>query len=73
MEAGRRCLGWDVTYPDTLAQSHLNLTVPGAGAVANDDESHKRAKYDAISQTQYFIPIAVEKLGAFGDEAPASL
>jgi len=68
-----RCLVWDVTCPDTLAQSHLNLAVTGAEAVANDAESHKPVKYDAISQTHYFVPTAIETFGAFGDEAAAFL
>jgi len=36
-------------------------------------ESHKRVKYDAISQTHYFVPIAIETFGAFEDEAAAFL
>ena len=64
-----RCLVWDVTCPDTLAASHLNRAVTGHGAVANDAEQHKRLKYEAISQTHCFVPVAVETLSALGQEA----
>ena len=68
-----RCLVWDVTCPDTLAQSHLNRAVTGSGVVATDAESRKRIKYEIISQTHCFVPIAVETLGALGEEATAFL
>ena len=68
-----RCLVWDVTCPDTLAQSHLNRAVTGSGVVATDAESRKRFKYEIISQTHCFVPIAVETLGALGEEATAFL
>jgi Reverse transcriptase (RNA-dependent DNA polymerase) len=64
-----RCLVWDVTCPDTLAASHLNRAVTGHGAVANDAEQRKQLKYEAISQTHCFVPVAVETLGALGQEA----
>ena len=60
-----------MTCPDTLAQSHLNLAVTAAGAVANEAEARKRFKYNAISQTHYFVPIAIETFGALGEEATA--
>jgi len=68
-----RCLVWDVTCPDTLAKSHLNVAGSTAGAVASEAEAHKRAKYSAISQTHYFVPIAIETFGALGVEAEAFL
>ena len=61
-----RCLVWDVTVPDTLASSHLNHAVTGPGAVASVAESNKRTKYEEISRTFHFIPVAVETLGALG-------
>ena len=68
-----RCLVWDVTCPDTLAQSHLNRAVTGSGVVATDAESRKRTKYEIISQTHCFVPIAVETLGALCEEATVFL
>ena len=57
---------------DTLAPSHLNRDVTGPGVVATDAESHKLTKYETISRTHCFVPIAVETLGgvgALGDDA----
>ena len=45
----------------------------GSGVVATDAESRKRFKYEIISQTHCFVPIAVETLGALGEEATAFL
>ena len=64
---------WDVTCSDTLAPSHLNRAVTGPGVVATDAESHKLTKYETISRTHCFIPIADETLGALGDDATAFL
>jgi hypothetical protein len=69
--ASGRCLVWDFTCPDTLAPSHLNRAVVGASCVANDAETRKSAKYSSLSALYKFTPIAVESLGAFGDEALA--
>ena len=70
--ASGRCLVWDFTCPDTLAVSHLNRAVLGPGTVACDAESRKKSKYASLSATTYnFIPIAVETIGALGDEASA--
>ncbi len=63
-----QCLVWDVTCPDTLAASYLNRAVNGAGAVANEAERRKHLKYEEISRSHYFVPIAVETLGAIGEE-----
>ena len=49
--------------------SHLNRAVLSPGAVANDAENHKMTKYSSLSAQYDFKPIAVETLGAPGDEA----
>lgn len=64
-----RCLVWDFTCPDTFAQSHLNVAVSGPGTVATEAEVNKRRKYTSLSATYIFVPIAVETMGALGDEA----
>ena len=64
-----RCLVWDVTCPDTLAPSHLNQAVTGPGVVATAAEVRKRLKYEVISRTYNFSPIAIETFGALGEEA----
>ena len=69
--ANGRCLVWDFTCPDSLAASHLNTAVLSCGSVANEAESKKRSKYASLSALYRFVPIAVETLGAPGDEALA--
>ena len=64
-----RCLVWDVTCPDTLAPSHLNQAVTGPGVVATAAEARKQLKYEVISRTYNFSPIAIETFGALGEEA----
>lgn len=64
-----RCLAWDFTCPDTLAPSHLNTAVTGPGLVANDAEKMKRAKYSCLTSTFCFVPVAIETMGALGEEA----
>ena len=60
---------WDFTCPDTLAASHLNRAVVSPGAVANDAESRKTSKYQSLAAMYRFTPIAVETIGALGEEA----
>ena len=66
-----RCLVWDFTCPDTIAASHINRAVTGSGAVATEAEMRKRNKYSTLSSTYYFIPVAIETMGALGEEADA--
>ena len=53
----------------TLAPSHLNAAVSGAGIVASEAETNKRHKYTSLSATYIFVPIAVETMGALGEDA----
>ena len=69
--ANGRCMVWDFTCPDTLAASQLNLSVRSPSAVANDAESRKSSKYRSLSAMYCFVPVAVETLGALGEEASA--
>ena len=62
---------WDFTCPDTLAASHLNRAVVSPGAVANDAEDRKSPKYRSMAGCYSFKPVAVETLGALGEEASA--
>jgi hypothetical protein len=64
-----RCLAWDVTAPDTLAQSHVRATAVTSGAAAAKAEASKASKYTALSTTHTFIPLAFETLGAWGEQA----
>ena len=64
-----KCLAWDFTCPDTLAPSHLNAAVTGPGVVASEAEMQKRSKYGCLTHAYHFVPVAVETLGALGEEA----
>ena len=61
-----RGMAWDVTAPDTLAQSHLQATAGCAGAAAAKAEATKVAKYAELASTHVFVPLAFETLGAWG-------
>ena len=64
-----KCLAWDFTCPDTLAPSHLKSTRFKAGAAAETAEASKFAKYATLLPTHEVIPIAIETLGTWGQEA----
>ena len=64
-----RILVWDATCPDTFAPSHRDLATRGAGAVADQAEERKKAKYAELATTHHFVPLAVETTGVFGLEA----
>ena len=66
-----RVLVWDATCTDTLAPSHRALAAREPRAVAADAEQRKRVKYAHLDHTHFFVPVAVETLGAMGTEALA--
>ncbi len=59
-----RCLAWDITASDMLAQSHVRDCAVKAGAAAAKAKASKSAKYAAISATHEFMPLAFKTLGA---------
>ena len=63
-----RCMTWDVTVTDTLADSYLSTTSSIAGGAAEGAASRKELKYQALASTHCFIPIAVETLGPINDK-----
>ena len=63
-----KCLVWDVTVVDTLANSHLKETSKSPGAAAEKAEKIKFAKYEEIQKSYLMIPIAIETFGAWGTE-----
>ena len=60
---------WDVTVPDTYAQSHLDSTSLQAGAAADNAAIAKKTKYTGITNTHIFIPVAIETGGSWNAEA----
>jgi len=65
---GGRCMTWDVTVTDTLAESYLATTSTVAGSAAEGAASRKELKYQAISSTHTFIPIAFETFGPINNK-----
>jgi len=63
-----KCVGWDVTCPDTFASSHIGLSSVQAGALAKQAESKKTDKYRDIAPTTLFVPVALETTGVWGPE-----
>ena len=59
---------WDVTVPDTFAQSYIDDTEIFAGAAANDTVTRKRPKYQHLTDTNIFVPVAIETGGAWDIE-----
>ena len=64
-----RALAWDVTCPDTYALSHLRLATSKAGAVAEQAEVRKSAKYADLQASHHFVPVAIETSRVFEQEA----
>ena len=63
-----KCLVWDVTCVDTLANSYLKDTSKIPGSAAEKAEFGKLAKYKEIRKDFFMVPIAVETFGAWGPE-----
>ena len=50
-------LTWDITVPDTYAESHLQDTACRPGAAANKAAANKSSKYCDLAGTHLFFPI----------------
>ena len=55
-----RCVTWDVTVNDTLAQLFY---LPATSALSGAAAKSKMAKYVQLAQSYTFIPVAVETVG----------
>jgi len=55
-------MAWDVTVPDTYAESHISNTAREAGAAVN------RASASNTS-SHIFVPVTVEMAGTWGQSA----
>jgi len=64
-----RWVTWDVTSPDTLAPSHLSASAVQTASAAAKAGTAKLQKYTMLATTHIFMPLAFEKLGAWGREA----
>jgi len=62
-------MAWDVTVPDTFAESHLNSTATEQGAAAKQAAENKTATYQELEKTHIFFPVAIETAGAWSQQA----
>ena len=63
-----RCLAWDATTPDTFAASHFARTSSPAGAAASHAAEAKIQKYESLSASHFFVPVAIETTGVWCEE-----
>ena len=64
-------MAWDITVPDTYAQSNFDSTSFQAGTAADNVVIAKTTKYTGITNTRIFIPVAIETGGSWNAEATA--
>jgi len=57
-------LSWDITVPDTYADSHLQDTACRPGAAAD-----KSSEYCHLAGTRLFFPVAIETAGTWNQIA----
>jgi len=62
-------MAWDVTVPDTYAESHISSTVVKVGAAAHRAAQSKTDKYASLTSTHIFCPFAIETAGAWHETA----
>ena len=60
---------WDVTVPDTYANSYIADTATTASVAANRAAENKTAKYQELAKTHQFASIAIEPGGAWNEKA----
>ena len=58
-------MAWDVTVPDTFAESYIDNTARESGAAADRASANKANKYRSLSNSHIFYPVAVEMAGAW--------
>jgi hypothetical protein len=68
---GGKCLAWDATVIDTLAESYRSRSAEVAGAAAEIAADRKTAKYTAILPSYCFVPLAFETLGPINQDGLA--
>ena len=68
---GGRCMTWDATVTDTLAESYLPVTSVTPGAAAEGAADRKELKYHDLEKSHVFIPLAFETLGPINKKAMA--
>ena len=64
---------WDVTVPDTDAESHTGNTATEAGVAVNQAAANKISKYDELASMHIFYPVSVETGGTWHQFIAANL
>ena len=62
-------MAWDVTVPDTYAESHIGNTATKPGAAAQKTAQNKIDKYSKLASTHIFYPFAIETAGTWHEMA----
>jgi len=62
-------MAWDVTVPDTYAESHIDQTAREACSAANKAAANKIVKYGTHSASHIFLPVAVGTAGTWNQSA----
>ena len=62
-------MAWDVTVPDTYAESHIVNTATKPGATAQKTAQNKIDKYSKIASTHIFYPSAIETASTWHEMA----
>ena len=63
-----KCLVWDFTCVNSIANAHLKETSKHPGAAAEKAEKMKIAKYKQLQKDYHMVPVAVETFGGWGPE-----
>ena len=58
-------MAWDVTVPDTYAESHIGDTATEAGAAANQAAANKITKYDELASTHICCLVPIKTGGTW--------
>jgi len=59
-----KCVTWDVTVSDILAQSYVHEMSQTPGAAAEAAAERKTNKYTLLAQSFLFVPVAAKTMGA---------
>jgi len=57
-------MAWDVTVPDTFAESHLSSTSVEHRVTTNQAADNKTTKYQELETMHIFFPVAIETGGS---------
>jgi len=62
-------MAWDVTVPDTYAESHIGSTATKPGAAAHNTAQNKIDKYSKLASIDIFYPFAIKTAGTWHEIA----